>query len=207
MAKNKPEGIDAKLQASLAQSFDQVKAAMRGRDWRGSGTLPAAEFLKVLREFNIKLASDEGVWLAQQWAEKNGTGPVRWMDFLRHYARRTRGRNVEAERLASRTTRANRQREGSAMRPDQDTAFRQIRSKVLPKWTAIRRACLKLDPKPTNGARRSGYIPASEFKKILSSFGIACDKDTFYHIHSAVDRELRKGVKYDAFFDELLKHR
>jgi len=204
-ARQKPAGIDGKINSTLAKSVDQVKAAMRGRDWQGRGTLPAAEFLKVLRDFNVKLSTEDGLWLAKQWAARaDGTGPVRWMDFLRHYSRRKGG---EVAKLAARTTRAARQRDGPGMRPAEDMALGKIRTKVLPHWTAIRRACLKLDPKPVRGARRSGYIPAAEFRKILKSFGIVCDAETFYQIHSVVDRELRKGVKYDAFFQEILKQR
>jgi Ca2+-binding EF-hand superfamily protein len=203
----KPDGIDAKLQASLAQSHQQIKLTMRGRDWKNSGTLAAAEFIKVLRGFNAKLDAEESLWLAQRWAvNADGTGPVKWIEFLRFYARRPKAASVDASvKLALLTTRADRHRGGSAMRMSQDSVFNKIRKVVLPKWTAIRRACVKKDPKPTNGGQRSGYIPAADFRQILASHGIVFDTETFYHIHSAVDRELRRGVKYNVFFDLLIR--
>jgi hypothetical protein len=42
-------------------------------------------------------------------------------------------------------------------------------------------------------------------QRVLEKFGIDCDADTFYHIHACTDHELKRGVKYDLFFDQLLR--
>ena len=104
--------------------------------------------------------------------------------------------------LANRTTRGLSATVGG-MRPQEDDSFRELRKQIIPKWAAMRRACLKQDP-VNPGRTRAGVIPGGAFKAILRSFKIKFTDETFYHVHSFTDKDLKHGVKYDAFFQEML---
>ena len=157
-----------------------------------------------MAEIGVKLNSDELKALTGRWAASGGRKGVAYIDFLRHYVKSTSAKaKTEKKKLTHRTTKKALETQRT-MRPDADNAFRAIEKAVLPKWTAIRRSCLKYDPKPSSGKPRSGSIKPAIFKKVLKEHGIVLTEDQFYHIHSHVDVKLTTGVKYDGFFKEIL---
>ena len=114
---------------------------------------------------------------------------------------------IARQNFGHRTTHTEVAASQSTMRPEADDAFRVIAKAVLPKWTQIRRACMKNDPivsTSSGGKARSGAVKPALFKKILKEHGIVMTQDQFFHIHSHVDVNLKTGIKYDAFFKEVL---
>ena len=198
----------ALLAPSLAQlvvrNWVPLKAMFRQRDWQCEGVVDKRDFGQCLAEVGVKLDSVELKALCGRWAASGGKRGVAYVDFLRHYVRSmSANAKSDKQRLTHRTTKTALETQRT-MRPDADGAFRAIEKKVLPKWTAIRRSCLKYDPKPSAGKARSGSIKPAEFKKVLKEHGIVLTDEQFYHIHSHVDVKLATGVKYDGFFKEIL---
>lgn len=198
----------ALLAPSLAQmivrNWVPLKAMFRQRDWQCEGVVEKRDFGQCLADVGVKLDTDELKALAGRWAASGGRKGVAYVDFLRHYVKSSSAKaKSDKQKLTYRTTKKALETQRT-MRPDADTAFRAIEKAVLPKWTAIRRSCLKHDPKPSSGKPRSGSIKPSAFKKVLKEHGIVLTEEQFYHIHSHVDAKLATGVKYDGFFKEIL---
>eukprot|EP00041_Stephanoeca_diplocostata_P013130 m.227217 g.227217 ORF g.227217 m.227217 type:complete len:1198 (+) comp19227_c0_seq1:191-3784(+) len=201
-----PPQLQQKLDRAVRTHLERLRAAFRTRDWRGTGLLSPAEFLLVLRQFDVQLSSDEALTVTKKWSSIPGeTAPIKYTNFLRAYRAPPRKGAEDGSRLLQRTTKAAMQSDTTHMTPRASAAFDKIRKQVLPKWTAIRRDCLRQDGStPPQSRKRSGYVSADKFKEILAKHGITISKDTFYHIHAHTDFELKKGVKYDTFFKSVI---
>lgn len=91
----------------------------------------SAEFLLVLRQFDVKLSNDDALFLTKKWSSMPGAAaPIKYTNFLRAYRTPSRKSAMDTSRLLQRATHALMQPDTSHMTPRASVAFDKIRKQV-----------------------------------------------------------------------------
>ena len=168
----RPTAINGAFKRNVTRNFLTLKDGFQAADWMACGSIPESDFGMCLRQCGFELSRGGLSEIATRWASPDTKGHVAYMDFLRDVQGRvsTPHTRTEKGKHDKRSTQKTRHAQDSMPAGSSD-AFAGIRRAVLPEWTAMRRACLKHDPKPL-GQPRSGAIPAPVFKNLLREFNV-----------------------------------
>lgn len=198
--------LDRKIGKLVHRCFEPLDELLQEYDWQCNGTVTPIEFVACLNQFYDNFSDVDNMNLVNRWTHPKIADRIVYVDFLNHYRTKYHTSSTthqNTQRLQSRSTKAfTRARQG--MRPEEERAFATFKSCIIPKWTGIRRACLKHDPVGPNRAR-TGSIPTQQFKNILKRFEIPFTEDTFYRIYSFFGTDkMGAELRYDAFFQQVL---
>ncbi|CAK4550445.1 unnamed protein product [Aphanomyces euteiches] len=173
------------LKERLRDSWSTFRETLRSLDKDKSGFLPAGEFLKVLRKFNIPVTMDslENLFLRY---DANGDGIVNYAEFIAQFG--ASFSNSNAERVGN-SILQHTAHDFSVAAVDEkvQTSFlrgqvrKLVDDKIAATWTHLRPAILQL------AIDKHGFLLPDEFKRILQRFDISMTDAQFQQLLACYD--------------------
>ncbi|XP_053575675.1 EF-hand calcium-binding domain-containing protein 6 [Bombina bombina] len=191
------EELENKLRNYLQKIWQEVHKACRDHDPERSGEVSAADFLAVMKTFNVDIKENDLDQLIVKY-DLRSSGKISYPDFFRNviFSSKPQESNL-LQRIKLHKPRI--PASTGAQNPLFLDAMLRIQPKILNCWRPLRRTFQSCDE------ARTGYISITDFKQVLRKYGFNLSEDEFFHILGYFDKDLKLKLSYNDFLSDFLR--